>query len=306
MQRRIPDRTKAFCSNESAVGGRLELLSMSETDKSTRSPIMLAPWARGISGAVGLLSAGLGGWSVFESSNQAGSTALLLLGAIFLLMALTGRVPDRIGKEGIEHDSIDEKTVKDALEFGSRVTQKEVAEIRNSNARDLREGTVRPVPTFATYHLSDNSRAQALARNISIEEKVAAAVEEVLPPGFTYERDRQLAASQSSSMIVDFVIRRSDPGSHAPRVGIEVLAGASGSKTQKVFAQLDELIREGELDSVIIVAAFDTGSELALIRSGGSEKVRIIGFDDNGLGEFPDTVADSLRNAVRNALQRRL
>ncbi|GLW31874.1 hypothetical protein [Actinoplanes regularis] len=51
------------------------------------------------------------------TENQAGSTALLLLGGIGVLMSITGRVPDRMGKEGVNYEPVDEaaKAIQNVL-----------------------------------------------------------------------------------------------------------------------------------------------------------------------------------------------
>lgn len=72
-----------------------------------RQAILLSPTQRWFSGLFGLAASGGGAAAVFITSNQAGATTLLLAGALGLLMALTGRVPDRIGREGIIHEPVD-------------------------------------------------------------------------------------------------------------------------------------------------------------------------------------------------------
>jgi hypothetical protein len=64
----------------------------------------LVVWERVLAGAVGLASAGGGGVSVFISNNQAGSTALLLVGGIFLLLAVQGTAIRRATRESLELD----------------------------------------------------------------------------------------------------------------------------------------------------------------------------------------------------------
>lgn len=54
-------------------------------------------WERRVAFALGLLFAGPGGWAVFSSSNQAGSVALLLMGAAFLLIGVQGTPLIKIG-----------------------------------------------------------------------------------------------------------------------------------------------------------------------------------------------------------------
>lgn len=70
----------------------------------TASDHGLLVWERIVAGIVGLLAASVGGISVFISSNQAGSTALLLVGAIFLLLAVQGTAIRRATRESVEMD----------------------------------------------------------------------------------------------------------------------------------------------------------------------------------------------------------
>lgn len=72
-----------------------------------RVPILLSKGQRWASGLFGAAAGGGGAAAVFLTKNQAGATALLLAGGLGLLMALTGRVPDRIGREGVVHEPIE-------------------------------------------------------------------------------------------------------------------------------------------------------------------------------------------------------
>jgi hypothetical protein len=84
---------------------------MSDTDKAgepRRQAILLTKRQQWASGLVGGSAAGGGAVATFITSNQAGATALMLGGALGLLMSLTGRVPDRIGKEGVVHEPVDQ------------------------------------------------------------------------------------------------------------------------------------------------------------------------------------------------------
>jgi hypothetical protein len=83
---------------------------MSDTDEGgvRRRAISLSNRQRWASGLVGGSAAGGGAVATFITSNQAGATALMLGGGLGLLMSLTGRVPDRIGREGVVHEPVDE------------------------------------------------------------------------------------------------------------------------------------------------------------------------------------------------------
>lgn len=71
-----------------------------------RKPILLTKRQRLSIFSIGSLSLGSGGASVFVTENQAGSTTLLLVGMILLLIGLTGRVPEQIGKEGMAYADV--------------------------------------------------------------------------------------------------------------------------------------------------------------------------------------------------------
>jgi hypothetical protein len=90
---------------------------MSETDKGAggnppHEPILLSDRQRWASGMGGAVIGGGGAFATFITSNQAGATALMLVGGLGLLMSLTGRVPDKIGKEGIVHDPVEQASEK--------------------------------------------------------------------------------------------------------------------------------------------------------------------------------------------------
>jgi hypothetical protein len=78
----------------------------------------LVAWERWIAGLIGLGAAGAGGVSVFMSDNQAGSTALLVFGAIFMLLAVQGTAIRRATRESVELErrSAVRKVVNEARE----------------------------------------------------------------------------------------------------------------------------------------------------------------------------------------------
>lgn len=63
-------------------------------------PVRLGPldgrWERPAAGVVGSLFAGAGAVAVFISKNQAGSATLVVIGALFLLMAVSGRTIESV------------------------------------------------------------------------------------------------------------------------------------------------------------------------------------------------------------------
>jgi hypothetical protein len=80
----------------------------------------LGTWERWLAGAVGLAGVIAGGVGVFLSANQAGTTAILLLGAVFLLMAVQGTAIIKAGKDSVEL----ERRRKKALDLSERAAEK--------------------------------------------------------------------------------------------------------------------------------------------------------------------------------------
>lgn len=119
-------------------------------------PITLEPLARTASGLLGLASSVAGGYSVFANTNQAGSTALLLIGGLFLLMTLTGRVPERIGKDGIVHAEVwdaiaSSGSMTQLMESESEIVREAAAETYLRN----REGVARWISGVVTNASGD-------------------------------------------------------------------------------------------------------------------------------------------------------
>ena len=68
----------------------------------TRPPRDLLTWERLVAGVVGTTGTAVGGVGIFLSTNQAGTAVILLLGLIFLLMAVQGTAVRRITREGAD------------------------------------------------------------------------------------------------------------------------------------------------------------------------------------------------------------
>ncbi|MFI7038401.1 hypothetical protein ACIBI0_17075 [Microbispora rosea] len=89
---------------------------MAEDEQSSSRPevrrraILLTKLQRVAVSVIGFAISGAGIGAVFLTENQAGSTALLLIGGLALLMGLTGRVPDKIGQEGVNYEAVDPAT----------------------------------------------------------------------------------------------------------------------------------------------------------------------------------------------------
>jgi hypothetical protein len=89
-------------------------------------PIRLSDNQRRLSAVLGVLLIGAGGVAVFVTGNEVGSTALLLLGSLFLLMAVIGIAPKSIGKEGVTFPV--SEAAGEALEWRLENSPAEVAE----------------------------------------------------------------------------------------------------------------------------------------------------------------------------------
>lgn len=95
----------------------------------------LPQWARAICWAFGVAFGGVGSYAVFATDNQAGTAALLILSALFSLIALTGRVPQRLqfGENAVEWPEEVVDAVATAIEEGSpEVAEKVVSAISES------------------------------------------------------------------------------------------------------------------------------------------------------------------------------
>lgn len=66
-------------------------------------PVAGLSWReRSAASALGLAGVGVGGVGIFLSENQAGTTAMLILGAVFLLMGVQGTAIRRASKDSVE------------------------------------------------------------------------------------------------------------------------------------------------------------------------------------------------------------
>lgn len=256
---------------------------MSDNGRVTNSPITLAPWARRSSGTVGVALAGLGTWSVFLNTNQAGSAALLLLGALFILMAMTGRVPDRISKEGIEHDSVVGRAFEDLL--ANPEVKKEAAEAL-IHASEESASPATPSPAAEEPVGSRGRRLQSMARYVKLEGNVVDAIRQEFPVEEDERTWREL----------DCVVLRDD----GPPVGVEVKAVSHPGNLRQVINRLEAHVSSGKIAAGVIVnagPAFDSRRPLP-------EKVTVVSIDDNGVGEVSEADAERIRAAIRSTLEK--
>jgi hypothetical protein len=135
----------------------------------------LVAWERWVAGAVGLVAAGGGGVSVFMSNNQAGSTALLLLGAIFLLLAVQGTAIRRATRESVEMD----------VRVGRRRVAVKLLEVLDKQGADKAEAFMEGATTRDPGLIGD---ARVVAFNGQLFEKsVIAQIEALGLNRFEYE-----------------------------------------------------------------------------------------------------------------------
>jgi len=130
----------------------------------TDRPSGLTRLERAAAGLLGLGGVGCGGFGVFYSSNQAGTTALLLIGAAFLLMAVQGTAIVKAGKDSFELErrrAVDKLTEKatDALED----EQTAEAAVLLDAAREMAPQASDAVLRRLTYELYEQRVAQAVA-----------------------------------------------------------------------------------------------------------------------------------------------
>lgn len=97
--------------------GSLLMASSVEIERKVRQ---LPWWPRAICWAFGIGFGGIGTYAVFVTDNQAGTAALLILSALFSIVALTGRVPQRLqfGENSVEWPSELTDVVTTAIEEG--------------------------------------------------------------------------------------------------------------------------------------------------------------------------------------------
>ena len=137
-------------------------------------PIRLRSWQRGASAIVGAVGAGAGSVATFTTTNQAGSIALLLVGGLGLLMALIGRVPDRIGREGVVFEPVPEAVVDALVSFyeNEDVPLSAKAEARDILGADLDSDQRAPSPTSAHVPRSEvGSETQTWTSSSSSERR---------------------------------------------------------------------------------------------------------------------------------------
>lgn len=77
------------------------------TDEQPALRSKLHTWERWVAGVFGFAGVCVGGVAIFVSTNQAGTTAILALGAIFVLLAVQGTAIRKASKNSVELDPRD-------------------------------------------------------------------------------------------------------------------------------------------------------------------------------------------------------
>ena len=218
-----------------------EIMPPGSNEPTEQGPGIYAPlksWQRIVFGVFGFGGLGAGGTSTFITNNSAGSGVLLALGALFLLIAVTGN-PITRAKFGDYEVGLGYKTV--------------VAEILESSEQNVQQTAAEAV-LGAPLPPNDpiRRRAQVIERAIEYEERVSLALHRIFGSGNVH-RFREGP---------DFEIRFQQQ-----RVGIEVKHSAK-PRSSAVTAGIDQALsylshsERGQLDGIVIVTNFATPADL--------------------------------------------
>jgi hypothetical protein len=164
-----------------------------------RRPVLLRQWQRWTAAFAGSALGAAGGVAVFVTENEVGATALLFLGGLALLMSLTGRVPDKIGKEGMAYEVVGpvEQAVKNVLadEAVPIATREVVAEA----VRHELDNRGTPGPARPGRQLELSTRVDA----VLLESKVLRALESAAPSGRVVDRGVPVAGLEIDAVVRD-------------------------------------------------------------------------------------------------------
>jgi hypothetical protein len=282
---------------------------MSEADQGgvRRRAISLSTRQRWASGVVGGAAGGGGAVATFITSNQAGATALMLGGALGLLMSLTGRVPDRIGKEGVVHEAVDEAPAR-ALERAltgteldpddklklAEIVQEEVATENLSRFTENLSRLVRADLWPSTESPAVTGVAvRAASEALIYEDRVKHAVRSVLPQGSRLEQPT-LDSGVVFVIAVDFVIAP-DEDYPAPEKSVAVAMHtqipspvewqALASRNAQIYGAILLVVPRGR-----VMHGMPVPSKVRLVEFGT--------FKDNGVFAVGPRDRDALRAAL--------
>ena len=247
-------------------------------------PIVLAGWQRVVCATFAFSVTGTGAYATLYVGNQGGSVALILLGGLGLLVALTGRVPERIGRDGVMYDAIGEQAKQELAEV--MVDEQIPVESRARVAERVLEHQ-----GLSLENVSSPAPFGALQRSIHAALFEAAVLEQLkvlrLPD------DAELATEYFVQMpdyrhVVDAVVRRG--GELLPNRMIAVEIGYSIARNE-ALERINRLRLVGFEYFVLIVPRRRSPMTVK------SDQIRIVEF-----GEIGQNTAD-LTNAEVSALE---
>jgi hypothetical protein len=186
----------------------------------------LRPWERWLAGLFGATGTGVGGIGIFLSDNQAGTTAILLLGAIFVLIAIQGTPLRSASRESIE---LSERQVVDLV---AEKAENELEEDEPERARATIEGASAVRPDIEKDPRLLQLTAKALEREVvrAVERAVLKAVGATNRIVST-EYPWKFAGAEFDALIELIEVgQRGDYGADSPhkRVVVEVSIAVSG------------------------------------------------------------------------------
>jgi hypothetical protein len=171
-----------------------------------RRALALRPWERLFAGTIGVSAAGAGGVGVFLSDNQAGTTALLILGVVFLIMAVQGTALRQLNKDGgvYANRDIEERAVK------------RIERVREEQGPAAAQAALESA-TAARPELKNSPAVQVMNAHL-YEQLLVAYLHKAWLDAF---QDSPVLMRMGVEQSFDFVIRL--PGIGKPKIGVDVL-----------------------------------------------------------------------------------
>ncbi|MGI9002759.1 MAG: hypothetical protein ACR2GH_14030 [Pseudonocardia sp.] len=168
--------------------------------------VNLKPWERSVAAIFGLAGTGVGGVGIFLSENQAGTTAILILGAAFMLMAIQGTPIRKASEESLE---MADREAVDRTVGKAKVKLKEEGP---GEARAVLEGA-----TAARPDITDSPGFRRFSASV-YEEEVQQAI---MRAWFDTFNEIPVIRSAGTDDHYDFVI--CDRGDGSKKIAVEVL-----------------------------------------------------------------------------------
>lgn len=265
---------------------------------------MLSKWQRISASLIGIGASVAGATAVFISENQAGSTALLLLGALGFLLGITGRVPDRIGKDGVNYDPVDPatKAVEHVLSDDSvPLDIKETIALAIREELDKRQES-RSLRTVKEY---SNERLSAQANSILFESSVREILRGFAPSGSVFTADVRLNGQYLDGV---FELPPTDRDPHRRRIIFEVTTSSQPDRRiREVLSKIAQLRPDG---FIFIVNSNQTQSMERRLENAfrfralsvGLKNVHVVFYDGNkerfevDLGKAVDRALKAIRD----------